>query len=88
MYKQGDRNKFQDAMEDYNRCYSHYFRAYNNIDSLKEEIVRPDINDVCKRYLTTLRSASSDMGFKELIGRTPSKYEPTTFEDIVNYKHL
>lgn len=67
-------NTFQNAVEDYFKCYTNYYAVFNTIHDLQDELKRPDINFVCKKQLSALRSEGSKVGFKEIIGSSKPQY--------------
>jgi len=90
-YNQGEQNQFQNALENYVRCYNNYFGIFNSINDLKNEIERPDLNFVCKKQLTALRSEAANVGFKEMIGISPMQYGsfiPLPGKEDITYKPL
>ena len=57
-----------DTTEKFGQCYSRYFSIFKNLNSLEEEMLRPDVNTVCKKELNNLRAASKYLGYKDVAG--------------------
>ena len=77
-----EHNPWTDANKKLGLCYERYFNVFQNLKSLEEEALRPDVNTVCRRELQNLRAASQYLGYKDVAGYTLMKVENSFINEI------
>lgn len=75
-----------ETTQKFGQCYARYFSIFNNMKSLEEEILRPDVNTVCKKELENLRAASKYLGYKDVAGYKKVHVE-NSFVNAVSKKY-
>jgi hypothetical protein len=69
-YHLHEKNNYYFTVFNYTKCYYNYYKDNGTYSKIKSELLREDINSVCKKELDELRKAVNDgLTYKEVNGQ-------------------
>jgi hypothetical protein len=69
-YHVHEKNNWYFTIFNYSNCYYQYYKINDSYNKIKSELLREDVNEVCKKELEELRkAANSGLTYKEVNGQ-------------------